>query len=34
LQIETFIVDGQQFYHYQQNAQSPLTVTHWTQKSK
>jgi hypothetical protein len=24
--------DGQQFHQYQQNEQSPLIVTHWTQK--
>jgi len=22
--------DGQQFHRYQQNEQSPLTLTHWT----
>jgi hypothetical protein len=22
--------DGQQFYQYQQNEQSPLTLNHWT----
>jgi hypothetical protein len=24
--------DGQQFHQYQQNEQSPLSLTHWTQK--
>jgi hypothetical protein len=24
--------DGQQFYQYQQNKQSPHTLTYWTQK--
>jgi hypothetical protein len=26
--------DGQQFYQYQQNKQSPLSLTHWTQKGE
>ena len=24
--------DGQQFHHYQQNEQPPLTYNHWTHK--
>ena len=24
--------DDQQFYQYQQDKQSPITLTHWTQK--
>jgi len=24
------VSDGQQFHHYEQNEQSPLTSTHWT----
>jgi hypothetical protein len=27
-----FKSDGQQFHQYQQNKQSSLTLTHWTQK--
>jgi hypothetical protein len=26
-------VSGQQFHQYQQNEQSPLTLTHWTKKN-
>ena len=26
--------DGQQFHQYQQNVQSPLTLTHWRQKEE
>jgi len=29
---ESLNSDSQQFYQYQQNKQSPLTITHWTQK--
>jgi len=29
---ESLNSDGQQFHQYQQNEQSPLTLTHWTQK--
>ena len=29
---ESFNCDGQQFFLYQQNQQSPLILTHWTQK--
>jgi len=29
---ESLNSDGQQFHQYQQNKQSPLIVTHWTQK--
>ena len=28
---ESLNSDGQQFYQYQQNEHSPLTLTHWTQ---
>ena len=29
---EHFNIDGRQFHQYQQSEQSPLTLTHWTQK--
>jgi hypothetical protein len=29
---ESLKSDGQQFHQYQQNEQSPLTFTQWTQK--
>ena len=29
---ESLDSDGQQFHQYQQNEQSPITLTHWTQK--
>jgi hypothetical protein len=31
---ESLNSDGHQFYQYQQNKQSPLTLTHWTQNMK
>jgi hypothetical protein len=29
---ERLKIDGQQFHQYQENEQSPLILTHWTQK--